>query len=72
MMAKAIIDFPQPDSPTTPRLLPRSRLKLRLSKMFMEPDWCSVLTVKLFTVNKFKMAWLEVKCFAGCKDFHQK
>jgi len=24
--------------------------------MFIEPDLCSVLTVKLFTVNKFKMA----------------
>jgi hypothetical protein len=59
-MAKAIIDLPQPDSPTTPRLVPRSSLKLRLSKMFKELDLCSVRTVKLFTVNKFKMAWFEV------------
>jgi len=40
--------------------------------MFIEPDLCSVLTVKLFTVNKFKMAWLEVWFLKGCEDFNKK
>ena len=60
MMAKAVIDFPQPDSPTTPRLLLLSSVKLRLSKMLIGPDGCSVRTVKLLTVNKFKWLSLEV------------
>ena len=31
MMERAVIDFPQPDSPTMPRLLPLSKEKLTLS-----------------------------------------
>ncbi len=37
--------------------------------MFIEPDWCSVLTVKLFTVNKFKMEWLEANFLQVVKMF---
>jgi hypothetical protein len=71
MIAKAAIDFPQPDSPTTPKLFPLSSLKFRLSKMLIGPDWCSVRTVKLLTVNKFKWLLLDVCIFVKCENFQK-
>ena len=65
IVTSEVTDLPHPDSPTTPRLVPRSRLKLILSNIFIEPDWCSVLTVKFFTVNKLRK--FEFKVFKSKK-----
>ena len=35
--------------------------------MLIGPDWCSVRTVKLLTVNKFKIDSLEVSFFVRCE-----
>ncbi len=37
--------------------------------MLIGTDWCSVLTVKLLTVNKFKIDSLEVSFLLGVKIF---
>ena len=71
MMARAVIDFPHPDSPTTPRLSLLPSVKLRLSKMLIGPDGCFVRTVKLLTVNKFKWSSQKVSFFAKCANFHK-
>ena len=36
--------------------------------MLIGPDWCSVRTVKLLTVNKFKIDSLEVSFFVRCEN----
>jgi len=39
--------------------------------MLIGPDWCSVRTVKLLTVNKFKWLLLDVCIFVKCEYFQK-
>ena len=39
--------------------------------MLIGPDWCSVRTVKLLTVNKFKWLLLDVCIFVKCENFQK-
>ena len=46
MTANAVIDFPQPDSPTRPRLSPASRTKETRSRMRAGPRGVAMVTVR--------------------------